>query len=42
MTIAGAVILDSGRPAAAGDVTAFVAFPSPTDTWAHGYGASIS
>ncbi len=42
LATAGAALLASGRPAAAGDVTAFVAFPSPTDTWAHGYGASIS
>jgi hypothetical protein len=34
--------LASSRPAAAGDVTAFVAFPSPTDTWGRGYGAAIS
>src|SRR5688572_6223408 len=37
----GAVLLPA-RPAAAGDVTAFVAFPSPTDTWGRGYGAAIS
>src|SRR6185503_20354587 len=42
LTAAAAALLPSGRPAAAGDVTAFVTFPSPTDTWAHGYGASIS
>src|ERR1700694_5011780 len=34
--------LASARPAAAGDVTAFVAFPSPTDIWGRGYGAAIS
>jgi len=42
LTWAGAVVLAPGRPAAAGDVTAFVAFPSPTDTWGRGYGAAIS
>jgi len=34
--------LASARPAAAGDVTVFVAFPYPTDTWGRGYGAAIS
>ena len=35
-------VLAPARPAAAGDVTAFVALPSPTDTWGRGYGAAIS
>lgn len=35
-------VLVPAPPAAAGDVTAFVAFPSPTDTWGRGYGAAIS
>ena len=39
---AGVSLLGAARPAAAGDVTAFVAFPSPTDTWGRGYGAAIS
>ena len=39
---AAAAVLVPARPAAAGDVTAFVAFPSPTDTWGRGYGAAIS
>jgi hypothetical protein len=30
------------QPAAAGDVTAFVALPAPTDVWARGYGATLS
>jgi hypothetical protein len=30
------------RPAAAGDVTAFVALPSPGDQWDHGFGAALS
>jgi hypothetical protein len=29
-------------PAKAGDVTAFVAFASPTETWGQGYGAALS
>jgi hypothetical protein len=37
-----ALTLAPARPAAAGDVTAFVALPSPTDTWGLGYGAAIS
>ena len=28
--------------AQAGDVTAFVTFPSPDDSWAHGYGAALT
>ena len=28
--------------ARAGDITAFVALPAPTDTWARGYGATLS
>lgn len=36
------VFVAPARPVAAGDVTAFVAFPSPTDTWGRGYGAAIS
>lgn len=37
-----AALLASAGPAQAGDVTAFVAFPRPTDTWGRGYGAAIS
>lgn len=29
-------------PAAGGDVTAFVAFPSPAESWNRGYGAALS
>lgn len=34
----------AGLPVAAGagDITAFVALPAPTDTWARGYGATLS
>jgi len=32
----------AGRPAAAGDVTAFVTLPSPSDVWARGYGAALT
>lgn len=32
----------AGGPAAAGDVTAFVTFPSPSDVWARGYGAALT
>jgi hypothetical protein len=42
LTCAGAGVLGPVRPAAAGDVTAFVALPYPTDTWGRGYGAAIS
>lgn len=42
VAFAAAAVLAPARPAAAGDVTAFVAFPSPTDTWGRGYGAAIS
>lgn len=35
-------VLVPAPPAAAGDVIVFAAFPSPTDTWSHGYGAAIS
>ena len=35
-------LMASARPASAGDVIAFVAFPSPTDTWGRGFGAAIS
>jgi hypothetical protein len=42
LAAAAAVFLGPAQPAAAGDVTAFVAFPSPTDTWGRGYGAAIS
>ncbi len=38
-----AICLLGGAPAArAGDVTAFVAMPSPTDVWGRGYGATLS
>jgi hypothetical protein len=29
-------------PASAGDVTAFVTFPSPSDAWSRGYGAALT
>jgi hypothetical protein len=31
-----------GSPASAGDVTAFIGQPSPTDVWGRGYGATLS
>ena len=42
LACAAAAVLLSAPPAAAGDVIVFAAFPSPSDTWSHGYGASIS
>ena len=36
------VFLAISGPAEAGDVTAFVAFATPTDTWGQGYGAALS
>jgi hypothetical protein len=32
----------AARPASAGDVTAFVTFPSPSDQWDRGYGAALT
>jgi len=34
--------LAAASPARAGDVTAFVTFPSPSDPWARGYGAALT
>jgi hypothetical protein len=42
LACAALAVLAAARPVAAGDVMAFAALPSPTDTWAIGYGASIS
>ncbi len=39
--LAAAVSAGSGR-ADAGDVTAFVTLPAPTDTWGRGYGAALT
>jgi hypothetical protein len=43
---AGAVfalgLLAAAGPARAGDVTAFVALPRPSDNWDHGFGAALS
>jgi hypothetical protein len=38
------VMIFTGLPsqARAGDITAFVALPAPTETWGRGYGAAIS
>jgi hypothetical protein len=36
------VFLAFSAPARAGDVTAFVAFASPTEAWGQGYGAALS
>jgi hypothetical protein len=38
----GLGLLVATGPAHAGDVTAFVALPSPTDHWNHGFGAALS
>ena len=38
----GLAVLASAAPARAGDVTAFVALPSPSDRWGHGFGAALS
>jgi hypothetical protein len=35
-------LLQAARPVAAGELTAFLAFPSPSDPWGHGYGAALS
>lgn len=35
-------LLGGAKGAAAGDVTAFVTFPSPSDRWNRGYGAALS
>ncbi len=38
----GLIFMAGPPPARAGDVTAFVALPSPTDRWNHGFGAALS
>lgn len=43
--LAALLLLGAGlaaRPAAAGDVTAFVTVPSPTEVWDRGYGAALT
>jgi opacity protein-like surface antigen len=35
-------VLSAAAPARAGDVTAFVALPSPSESWNHGFGAALS
>ena len=40
--ILGAGALTSGSPAEAGDVTAFVAIPRPSERWNRGVGAALS
>jgi hypothetical protein len=45
VALGGAVLaacLASSATAGAGDITAFLAYPAPTTTWARGYGAAIS
>jgi len=37
-----ALLGGSATPVGAGDVTAFVAIPSPGDRWDHGFGAALS
>lgn len=36
------LLAGAGGTAAAGDVTAFMTFPSPSDTWDRGYGAALT
>ena len=38
----GLVLLGAGAPVRAGDVTAFVTLPSPSEQWNHGFGAALS
>lgn len=38
----GLTVLGAAAPARGGDVTAFVALPSPTESWNHGFGAALS
>jgi opacity protein-like surface antigen len=40
--VLGLGFLAPAPPAHAGDVTAFVALPSPSDRWNHGFGAALS
>jgi hypothetical protein len=43
--VLAAALLGAGaaaRPAAAGDVTAFVTLPSPSEVWDRGYGAALT
>jgi hypothetical protein len=42
VSMAVALMAVAAEPASAGDVTVFVAFPSPTETWGRGYGAALS
>jgi hypothetical protein len=42
VSLAFALVAAAADPAAAGDVTVFVALPSPTETWGRGYGAALS
>lgn len=37
-----AIVLAGARPALAGDVTAFVTIPSPSEVWDRGYGAALT
>jgi hypothetical protein len=41
-SLAGAMVLGGPGAARAGDITAFIALPAPTDTWGRGYGAALS
>lgn len=42
LSLALLALLVGSREASAGDVTAFVTFPSPGDQWNRGYGAALS
>jgi hypothetical protein len=41
-TLAGTLAVTPAPPARAGDVTAFVALPSPAENWKRGYGAALT
>lgn len=42
VALALAVLLAAAPSAGAGDVTAFITFPSPSDAWDRGYGAALT
>jgi hypothetical protein len=42
LALAAGLLLASAAPSTAGDVTAFITFPSPSDAWDRGYGAALT
>jgi hypothetical protein len=42
LSLTGLALFTGARTASAGDVTAFVTFPSPSDQWNRGYGAALT